>query len=116
LYGLFNNVFLFSDGDGDNNSTYLVVAQAVFVRAETAPELGQRAEITTRSPRAIATGKGPTHTDITSTKPLVKGREVGLAKLRASKKMTEKPGGEFAQYGRQVQAEATQHALGKLAE
>ena len=78
--------------------------------------LADRAEITARSPRAIATGKGPTHTDITSSKPLVKAREVARAKVRSSEKMIEKPGGEFAQFGKQIQTQATQHALGRLQE
>jgi hypothetical protein len=75
---------------------------------------GERAALVTRSPRAIATGKGPRHIDISSTKPTVRGREVLAQKLRRHPKIVERRGGEVARYGKQIQAEATHHALGNL--
>ena len=70
---------------------------------------GERAELVTRSPRAIATGKGPVHTDITSTKPLVRGREVLAHRARQAR-----PQGEAKLYGKQIAQQASQHALGRL--
>lgn len=90
-------------------------------------KFGERGTIKTRSPRNVATGKGPVHTDLTSTKPLVKVREQAAAKRAASPKRfgseklgaktggrIERRGGELQRYGKHIQAEANQHALGRL--
>jgi len=81
--------------------------------------LAERAQITTRSPRAIATGKGPAHTDISSTKPLVKAREIVANKIRQANPEgvgagNVRVGGEVKRFGAQIQSQATQHALGHL--
>lgn len=77
--------------------------------------LGERATLETRSPRKIATGKGPVHKEVTSTKPLVKAREQLGVKVRASEHVRERRGGELHQYGKQIQSRATQQAMSRLA-
>jgi len=77
---------------------------------------GERAPIVTRSPRAIATGKGPVTTDISATKPIVKVRQVAAGKVRAKyPEGIAGVGGEVKRYGKQIQQQATQHAMSHLA-
>lgn len=81
-------------------------------------KLGERANLVTRSPRNIATGKGPVHTDITSTKPLVKGRELLAPKVTGTEGLGVGPvrvGGEVKRYGKQIQSQATQSAMSRMA-
>lgn len=78
-----------------------------------------RASLEVRSPRAIATGEGPVHTDISSAKPLVRAREVAVAKLRQAHPEgvghgNVRVGGELKAYGKQIQQQATHNALGRL--
>lgn len=79
-----------------------------------------RASLLTRSPRNIATGKGPVTADISATKPIVKYRQILGNKIGA--KFPEgvgpgpvKVGGELKAYGKQIQAQANQNALSHLA-
>jgi hypothetical protein len=79
-------------------------------------KLGERATLETRSPRKIATGKGPSHRDITSDKPLVKGREQLAARVRANRpEGTLRVGGELKAYGKQIQSRANQNAMRNIA-
>lgn len=96
----------------------------------TAPEsglakLGERGTTVTRSPRNIATGKGPVTKELTSTRPLVHLRQNAAARVRArfpegrTTKLTVagRPvkvplvGGELKRSGKLIQAEATHTAL-----
>jgi len=80
--------------------------------------LGERATIKTRSPRNIATGRGPVHADITSTKPLVKGRAILGPKLTGDEGLgvgSVRVGGETKRYGKQIQSQTTRAAMGRMA-
>jgi hypothetical protein len=74
---------------------------------------GERAALVTRSPRAIATGKGPvtptSRRRSRSSGPRASAREQGWTKHPEGIKGV---GGELKAYGKQIQAEANQHALG----
>lgn len=103
----------------------IAASAGVISDANKVARFGDRATLVTRSPKLIATGEGPAHTDITSAVPIVKLREQAAAKIRQAKPGSTlgriRPGGvlgvggEVKTFGKQIQASATQHALGNLA-
>jgi hypothetical protein len=73
--------------------------------------LGERAELTYRSPRAVAGGKGPVATRLSHTNPVVKARQKAIKKM-LDKLPYETPHiGEAARYAREAQRLPRQAAM-----